>query len=553
MRVRLLAGLAAVTCTAAFAPALASAAPPAGAGGQAGAHGKPIRDAYIVVLKRDSEGDAGTTGQQLAKENGGRVDKVYRNALKGFSGTFTAQRAESLRHNPKVAYVEQDTTVTADATETPATWGLDRIDQRTLPLNSNYDYTSTGAGVNAYVIDTGIHASHSEFTGRVGNGYDAVTAGGTADDCNGHGTHVAGTIGGTTYGVAKQVTLHPVRVLDCSGSGSNSGVIAGIDWVKANHVGPSVANMSLGGGASTALDTAVNNAIGAGVTFSVAAGNDNLDACNSSPARTPAAITVGATTNTDSRASYSNYGNCLDVFAPGSSITSAWNTGDTATNTISGTSMATPHVTGVAALALSKNAGLTPAQVRDSIVNSGSAGTVSAAGTGSPNVLLYSGLTAPATTPPPVTPAGALLNPGFESGPGVGWAQTSSGGYQLITADRPRAGSYGAWTGGYNGASESLSQQVTVPSNGTFGYWYRVESQEAAGATAWDTLEVRVYSASGQLLATPRRLSNATTRNTWAQDKLPMAAYAGQKVTLRFQVKTDSTLPTSFYLDDTSL
>jgi Subtilase family/Bacterial Ig domain len=289
-----------------------------------------------------------------------------------------------------VAFVEEDGEVHAVATQTPATWGLDRIDQRALPLSSSYTYNQTGAGVHAYVIDTGLRATHAQFAGRVGNGYTAINDGRGTSDCNGHGTHVAGTVGGTTYGVAKSVTLHPVRVLNCSGSGTTSGVIAGVDWVTANRVKPAVANMSLGGGASSALDTAVVNSTNAGVTYAVAAGNSNANACNSSPARVAAALTVGATTSTDARASYSNYGSCLDIFAPGSSITSAWYTSDSATNTISGTSMASPHVAGAVALYLQTAPTATPAQVAQAVVAIATQGVVTSPGSGSPNRLLYS-------------------------------------------------------------------------------------------------------------------------------------------------------------------
>ena len=272
-----------------------------------------------------------------------------------------------------------------------ATWGLDRIDQRDLPLNGTYSYTTLAAGVHVYVIDTGIRSTHAEFGGRVSStGYTAISDGNGTNDCNGHGTHVAGTIGGATYGVAKGVTLHAVRVLNCSGSGSTSGVIAGVNWVTANHTAPAVANMSLGGGASTALDDAVRNSVASGVTYAVAAGNSNANACNSSPSRVSQALTVGSSTNTDARSSFSNFGTCVDVFAPGSNITSAWYTSNTATNTISGTSMASPHVAGAAALYLATDPSAPPSTVHAAVVDNASVNKLSSIGSGSPNRLLHS-------------------------------------------------------------------------------------------------------------------------------------------------------------------
>ncbi|WP_418514649.1 S8 family peptidase [Deinococcus sp. RM] len=287
---------------------------------------------------------------------GVQVQQVYGAALNGFAAKLSTQNLAKLQADKRVKYIEQDARMHATATQTGATWGLDRIDQRNLPLDSSYTYGSTASGVKVYIIDTGINTAHTNFGGRAIWGTN-TTGDGNNSDCQGHGTHVAGTVGSATWGVAKGATLVAVKVLGCDGSGTNSGVIAGVNWAVTNKgTAAAVANMSLGGGASQAVDDAVNSAASKNLIMAVAAGNENQNACNVSPARAASAITVGATTKTDSRdTTYSNYGSCLDIFAPGTGITSTWIGSTTATNTISGTSMATPHVAGAALLIAAGN------------------------------------------------------------------------------------------------------------------------------------------------------------------------------------------------------
>ncbi len=399
------------------------AAPAHLAGAKLVGHADAIAGRYIVVLNEQAPSSAAPRValdeqiDRLAARHAARVAHRYTAVMHGFAAEMSAREAAALAADPSVAYVEEDTPVHATGVQASPTYGLDRIDQPSLPLDNKYTFPNEGAGSTVFVIDTGINTTHVEFTGRLrlDLGRTAIDDDNGLEDCNGHGTHVAGTVGGTIFGVAKKATLVPIRVLDCEGSGSSAGVIAGMDYVAQNHPARSVVNMSLGGAAGDAKDAAVRNLVAAGVTVVVAAGNENTDACGGSPAREPMAITVASSTSADARSSFSNYGTCVDLFAPGSGITSAWIDSDTATETISGTSMASPHVAGVAALYLAANPSATPAQVTAALLGSAVTGKITDV-QGSPNKLAQVNFSPASPRPAKITsPAeGAMVASTFE-------------------------------------------------------------------------------------------------------------------------------------------
>jgi len=372
--------IAAVLLAAQFVMVGSAAAQGSGTTAAAPAGGKIVPGRYIVTL-RPGIGINGPMAQ-----NGIQPRYVYHTVLNGFAADLSPAQLAALARRPDVAAIEPDQVATIDTTQSnPPSWGIDRIDQRNLPLSHSYTYTSNGAGANAYIIDTGIQTNHPDFGGRANVVFDAL--GGNGQDCNGHGTHVSGTVGGATFGVAKGVSLHAVRVLDCNGSGSFSGVIAGMDFVASNHAARAVANMSLGGGFSSAVNSAVARMTNAGVFLAVAAGNSNANACNSSPSSAASAYTTAASDINDRRASFSNFGSCVDGYAPGVNITSAWLNGGT--NTISGTSMATPHVTGVGALYKATFGDASAATVANFINTNATTNVISGNRSGTPNRLLF--------------------------------------------------------------------------------------------------------------------------------------------------------------------
>jgi subtilisin family serine protease len=527
-----------------------------------------IPGSYIVVLKESAVLSRSVEAQAEALTNrfGGEIAATWDAALNGFSVKLSDRAARQLAAHPAVAYVEQDLTVQLAATQTnPPSWGLDRIDQRNLPLNNSYTFPTTASNVHIYILDTGIRTTHNDFGGRAIHGRDAVDNDNDATDCHGHGTHVAGTAGGTAFGVAKGATLVAVRVLNCAGSGSTTSIVNGINWVTSNAIRPAVANMSLGGGGvNTTMNNAVANSINSGVSYAIAAGNSNSNACNFSPALVPAAITVGATTTSDARASFSNFGTCLDIFAPGQGITSAWFSSNTATNTISGTSMASPHAAGVAALILAANPGFSPAQVRNEMVADATTNVVGNPGTGSPNRLLFvdnsgGGGDPP---PPPPPPPGAVFSDDFESA--NGWTTnggggdtatsgqwlrgdpqaTSSGGVSLQQGNTtsgvnglitgPLAGSSAGVHDVDNGVTTIRSPLITLPSGSltlTFN-WYLAHLNNSSSA---DFFRVRIVTGSSSTIIGTASGAATNRAGSWSTANLSLNSFAGQTIRVQFE------------------
>ena len=453
-----------------------------------GTNANESRKTYLIVLPSNVT----TQGKQISAL-GGTVEKTLAN-IDTMIVKMSPTAVSRLASLNKSWVIEEEKVFDALVDQpNPPSWGLDRIDQRDLPLNSNYSYPSAeqGQGVTAYVIDTGIRRDHIEFSGRLRSGYQGYTDTTATGDCQGHGTHVAGTIGGSTVGEAKQVTLVPIVVLSCSGSGSSTVIAEGANWAVADHQSgtPAVANMSLGGGASSALDAVVTKMVEDGITVVVAAGNSGADACNYSPARAASAITVGATAINDSRTSWSNFGSCVDLFAPGNSIYSASRSGENTYTTMSGTSMASPAVAGVVARYLSANPTATPTQVWDALQPTLTTGKVTSPGTGSPNLLLYADpagyQVASPTVPSQVT--GLSFSLVTSNSAVANWTVPANGGSTITnySVQISTTSNFSSNTSSYNPTSNSFTFISLNPST---AYYVRVSAINSVGSSDWSSV-----------------------------------------------------------------